>query len=334
MDDVDQNRRDSTASEGRRTLLNVSSTNLMMVGPNFKVGRKIGKGNFGEVRMGKNIYNNEIVAIKLEPYKTKNHQLQLEQKFYRMIGSNDGFPKVFYYGPIGQKYNALVMEYLGPCLEELFNLCGRVFSLKTVLLIAIQLLTRFEHIHSKRIVYRDVKPENFVIGPPSSRKEKTVFVVDFGLAKEYMDENDEHIPYREHKSLTGTARYMSINTHMGREQSRRDDLESLGHMFIYFLRGQLPWQGIKVDNVKERYRHIKEIKRNTPVEVLCDGFPDEVGNFLRYARRLDFFDKPDYELLRKTFRELFERKGYTDDGIYDWTGRIHNSFSNARTSSN
>ncbi|XP_039291354.1 casein kinase I-like [Nilaparvata lugens] len=259
MDEL-ENRRESTVSEGRRTLLNVSSTNLMMVGPNFKVGRKIGKGNFGEVRMGKNIYNNEIVAIKL--------------------------------------------------------------------------LTRFEHIHSKRIVYRDVKPENFVIGPPSSRKEKTVFVVDFGLAKEFMDENDEHIPYREHKSLTGTARYMSVNTHMGREQSRRDDLESLGHMFVYFLRGSLPWQGIKVDNVKERYRHIKEIKRTTPIDVLCDGFPEEMANFLRYARKLDFFDKPDYDWLRRQFKDLFERRGYSDDGIFDWTGRIHNnSFSNPRASS-
>nr|QLJ57725.1 casein kinase 1.5 [Laodelphax striatellus] len=332
MDNV----RGSVMSENRRILMqssNLSSTNLVIVGTNFKVGRKIGRGNFGEVRMGKNIANDELVAIKLEPMKSKHHQLQLEQKFYRMIGVCDGFPKVFYYGQIEQKYNALVMEYLGPSLEELFNICGRTFSLKTVLLIAISLLTRFEHIYERNIIYRDVKPENFVIGPPSSRKEKTIFVIDFGLAKEYVDESGEHIPYREHKSLTGTARYMSVNTHLGREQSRRDDLEALGHMFVYFLRGSLPWQGIRVDNAKERYRQIKEIKRSTAIEVLCDGQPEEIATYMKYVKKLDFYEKPDYEWLRKMFRDLFDRRGFVDDSVFDWTGRLHHtSFATSRNS--
>ncbi|CAH0381411.1 unnamed protein product [Bemisia tabaci] len=197
----------------------------------------------------------------------------------------NGIPEVYYFGPCG-KYNALVMELLGPSLEDLFDLCNRRFSLKTVLMIATQL-------------------------------------VNFGLAKEYIDlETNKHIPYREHKSLTGTARYMSINTHLGKEQSRRDDLEALGHMFMYFLRGSLPWQGLKADTLKERYQKIGDTKKNTPIETLCEGHPDEMATYLRYVRRLDFFETPDYEYLRKLFHDLYVRWGYTDDAEFDWTGKI------------
>ena len=147
-----------------------------------------------------------------------------------------------------------------------------------------------------------------------------VNVIDFGLAKKYRDPKTHfHIPYRENKNLTGTARYASINTHLGVEQSRRDDMESLGYVMLYFCRGSLPWQGLKAATKKQKYDRIMEKKMTTPTDVLCRGFPNEFAIYLNYTRSLRFDDKPDYSYLRKIFRDLFVREGFQYDYVFDWT---------------
>ena len=147
-----------------------------------------------------------------------------------------------------------------------------------------------------------------------------VNVIDFGLAKKYRDAKTHlHIPYRENKNLTGTARYASINTHLGVEQSRRDDLESLGYVMMYFCRGSLPWQGLKAATKKQKYDRIMEKKMTTSTEFLTRGFPNEFAIYLNYTRSLRFDDKPDYSYLRKLFRDLFVREGFQYDYVFDWT---------------
>ncbi|XP_022080521.1 casein kinase I-like isoform X1 [Acanthaster planci] len=288
----------------------------LRVGNKYRLGRKIGSGSFGDIYLGTNIGTAEEVAIKLECVKSKHPQLHIESKFYRMMQGGVGIPSIKWCGAEGD-YNVMVMELLGPSLEDLFNFCSRQFGLKTVLLLADQLISRVEYVHNKNFIHRDIKPDNFLMG--LGKKGNLVYIIDFGLAKKYRDvHTHQHIPYRENKNLTGTARYASINTHLGIEQSRRDDLESLGYMLMYFNLGSLPWQGLKAATKRQKYEKISEKKMSTAIETLCAGFPSEFATYLNYTRSLRFDEKPDYSFLRQLFRNLFHRQGFTYDYIFDW----------------
>lgn len=299
----------------------IGSLKELRVGGRYRLGKKIGSGSFGDIYLGTNIQTNVDVAVKLEHCKTKHPQLAYEYRLYKLLAGGDnpavGIPQVRWFGREGD-YHVLVMDLLGPSLEDLFNYCGRKFSLKTVLMLADQLIARIEYIHSKSFIHRDIKPDNFLIG--LGRKANLCYVIDFGLAKKYRDpKTHQHIPYNENRNLTGTARYASINTHLGIEQSRRDDLESLGFVLMYFVRGSLPWQGLKAITKKEKYDRISEKKMSTPIEVLCKGHPAEFATYLNYCRSLRFDDKPDYSYLRRLFRDLFYREGFHPDFVYDWS---------------
>ncbi|XP_071726705.1 casein kinase 1-like protein 2 [Rutidosis leptorrhynchoides] len=283
----------------------------------FRLGRKIGSGSFGEIYLGTNVQTNEEVAIKLENVKTKHPQLLYESKLYRILQGGTGIPNVRWFGVEGD-YNVLVMDLLGPSLEDLFNFCSRKLSLKTVLMLADQMINRIEFCHSKSFLHRDIKPDNFLMG--LGRRANQVYIIDFGLVKKYRDTTThQHIPYRENKNLTGTARYASMNTHLGIEQSRRDDLESLGYVLMYFLRGSLPWQGLKAGNKKQKYEKISEKKVSTSIEALCRGYPTEFASYFHYCRSLRFEDKPDYAYLKRIYRDLFIREGFQFDYVFDWT---------------
>lgn len=288
-----------------------------VVGGKFKLGRKIGSGSFGELYLAVNVQNGEEVAVKLEPVKTKHPQLQYESKIYMLLQGGTGVPHLKWFG-VESEYNVMVIDLLGPSLEDLFNYCNRKFSLKTILMLADQLINRVEYMHSRGFLHRDIKPDNFLMG--LGRKANQVYIIDYGLAKKYRDlQTHKHIPYRENKNLTGTARYASVNTHLGVEQSRRDDLESLGYVLMYFLRGSLPWQGLKAGTKKQKYDKISEKKMLTPIEVLCKSHPSEFTSYFHYCRSLRFEDKPDYAYLKRLFRDLFIREGYQFDYVFDWT---------------
>jgi len=286
------------------------------IGGLYHLGRKLGSGSFGDIYFAVNAQTGEELAVKLESTKSKHPMLMYEAKLLKHLHGVPGIANVHYCDVEGD-YTVMVMDLLGPSLEDYFNMCHRKFSLKTVLMIADQMLYRIEYLHSKNFIHRDIKPDNFLMG--HAKKSNILYLIDFGLAKKYRDpKTQQHIPYRENKSLTGTARYASINAHTGIEQSRRDDLEAIGYVLMYFNIGQLPWQGIQANTKEEKYLKIAESKRTTPAETLCKDDPAVFASYLNYCRALRFEDRPDYAYLRRLFKDLFMREEFINDGIFDW----------------
>ena len=277
----------------------------------FRAFAKKGKGGFGLVYEGENIETHQPVAIKVEAKHTSGPQLGNEYSIYQILDGGFGFAKTFGFDEKGET-RALIMELLGRSLDELLVVCGGHFSIKTVLLLANEMINRIQYLHEKCYLHRDIKPGNFLIG-----HQNILYLIDFGVSGRYCDVNTHiHIPMRTGKQFVGTDKYASINAHLGRELSRRDDLESLGYVFVYLLKGKLPWQSMTRNKDVDM---ILPMKKGLSVSELCGGLPPEFAAFLESVKRLEFNERPCYKAYKKMFRQRLLSNGYSFDFDYDWT---------------
>ena len=296
----------------------------------YLIIKKLGEGSFGLIYSAKTQHN--WYAVKLESRNRGQNLLENEACImYYLRGKR--IPAIKSYAN-DLNFNILVMELMGKSLEEIFeSLPKKKMSVNCVAKIGIQMIEILEYIHKKHIIHRDIKPDNFVMG--RGDKSKYVYLLDFGLAKKYRSSTTlKHYRMTKKKNLTGTARYASINALNGLTQSRRDDLEAVGYVLIYFLRGKLPWQGLRVKNKEDRYHKIMEIKQETSPSLLCHGFPKEFKKYVEYTRNLEYEQDPDYEMLKNLFKTVLYNNKVNKDNffVYDWD--IENKNLNTITTSN
>ena len=296
----------------------------IIIGTNYilQLKNKLGSGAFGDIYKGRNTNLHLDIAIKREIVNNNSHQrLKYEAGVLKYLQGGRYPPPIgipaFYDFISTDNYKYLMMELLGPSLEDLFDLCNRQFSLKTILSLADQMICRIEFLHSRHFVHRDIKPDNFLIG--LDKNKSLLYICDFGLCKKFRDENGKHIPSKEGKSLVGTARYASIYSHLGYEQSRRDDLESLVYSLIYFSRGSLPWMGIKAKNKKEKYNKIFDKKLSSTINFLCEKLPKEFIDFFHYIKELQYDEKPNYKYLKSLLGKMYDKNNFSYDMLFDFT---------------
>ncbi|ORX85599.1 kinase-like protein [Anaeromyces robustus] len=322
-----------------------SSKSIKEILKGYNIKQAIGKGYCGTIFKGINEKTGQPIAVKAEKITEKNKHLEEEYGIYQRLFGLEGMPRVLYYGNL-EKNNIMIMELLGPSIESLFRLCQRNFTMKTICMIAKQLITRLEKVHERGIVYRDIKPENFLIGyidyskPITNQYKKgeevylsdgtvgrppvaTVYLADFGLSEFYKNPvTNTYVPNKK-KPPCGTPRYMSLNTHRCDQQTPRDDLEALCYCLMYFcFRGRLPWMGITAKTPEAMIMSIGRTKSSISVEQLCKSLPKPFSDYLNYVRHLGFYDKPDYDYLRDLFDKILSDMGTEDDGNFDWIALI------------
>ena len=282
----------------------------------FRVGKLIYKSNLSTIHEGINELNGEQVALKFERTGQKYNFLESEAYFLFLL-KGEGIPKIISYGKI-IGFKVIIEELLGETIYLLWK--NKTFDIKNKIndlcLIAIQCLDRLKFIHSKNTVHRDIKPLNFIFG---KKDLKLIYLIDFGIAKKYRSSRTgKHIKYTFSKKINGSLRYMSINSNSYYEQSRRDDLESLGYMLIYLIKKTLPWISIEKLNISkmEKFRKVRELKKSTLPEELCSGLPKEFSDYIKYCRNLSFEQEPNYNYLKNLFLEIIKKNAKISDAKY------------------
>ena len=297
---------------------NISNSEILLF-KKYNLVKNIGGGAFGTVFLGTNVITRENVAIKIEERKNRSNLEREAYILYYLKGP--GLPEVISFGKT-KKYFILIQTLLGKSLYDLFNDYNKQFTLKDICMLGIQLIERLQYIHSKNYIHRDIKPHNFLIG---EKNEGLIYIIDFGLSKKYRTDRGKHVKFNISKHITGTPRFCSVNAMRGVEQSRRDDLESLSYLIVYFFKGYLPWQGLKIGNKYQRFQAITKMKKYLKVESLCEELPEEIVTFCKYTRNLKFAQDPDYEYMKNLFFSILNKNGFINDKQFSWIKEGNNN---------
>ena len=355
----------SKDKESKKNKLKKSGFNneQFIINGNYNLIKLLGYGAFGEIILAYDNNSRQLRAIKFEIMNAKNAQLKHEYTIYEQLniieekkktnkkekelyqGTMDaetinkitmnyidklnnkaiGIPKVYYFDKIENRFNYMVMDFLGPSLSDLFQLMQKKFSLQTVCMCGMQMICRLEYIHEKGYIHRDIKPENFVTG--INDDSNTIYIIDFGLSQRYKDKKTgAHNPYRENRQMIGTVRYASINTQIGIEQSRRDDIEAMGYVLVYLALGRLPWQRAGKEKGKGHLAKVLEKKLITPPEILCKKLPKQFSFIFQYIRKLKYEERPDYNMIKCLLADLLLSKmnlNKTINFCFDWFKEIN-----------